>query len=410
MESTDLYQQILGIQDPWYVAAVALDVQAAMVTIQLAHRTEPNCFVCPQCQTTAPVYDHQNERTWRHLDTCQFETRLQAAVPRVNCASCGVLTVQVPWAAPQGRFTLFFESFAIDVLTTAQVQSRAAQLLRLSPEQVESLLERAFRRGLARRSQTTAVSHLTLDEKSLHQGHDYVSIVSDGTLGAVLEVVAERTTAAAETLLEAALSPAQRAQVQVVTLDMWPPFAQAARTQCPQAAQVYDRFHLSQHLNAAVDQTRRAENKNLQTQDDKTLNGTRYLWLRAPTTLNESQQAQLQELCQRDLQTVAVWQLKEDFRDLFACHTVNEAQTFFQKWCLHVTALGNKPLQKVAAMFERHWSGIAAYIEHRVTNAMAESLNTKIQLLKAKARGFRYASGFRRTILFHLGQLDLYPH
>jgi transposase len=410
MESTELYQQILGLQEPWYVAAVALDTQAATVTIQLAHRTGQGLFVCPQCQTVAPVYDHQDARIWRHLDTCQFETRLQAAIPRVNCAHCGVLTVQVPWAEPQGRFTLLFESFAIDVLTTAQVQSRAAQLLRLSPEQVERLLARALQRGLARRSQTAAIPHLTLDEKSLHQGHAYVSIVSDGTHGAVLEVIAERTTQAAETLLERGLSPAQRAQVAVVTLDMWEPFAQAARTQLPQAAQVYDRFHLSQHLNAAVDQTRRAENKRLQAQGDKTLNGTRYLWLRAAATLNESQQAQLQDLCQRELQTGAVWQLKEDFRALFACQTISAAQTFFQSWCARVTALGNAPLQKVATMFERHWSGLAAYIEHRVTNAMAESLNTKIQLLKAKARGFRYASGFRRTILFHLGQLDLYPH
>lgn len=410
MESTELYQQILGLQEPWYVSAVDLDAQAAIVTIQLAHRTGQGLFLCPQCHTVAPVYDHQDERTWRHLDTCQFETRLQAAVPRVNCTRCGVLTVGVPWAAPQGRFTLFFESFAIDVLTTAQVQSRAAQLLRLSPEQVESLLARAVQRGLARRSQTRAIAHLTLDEKSLHQGHEYVSIVSDGTHGAVLEVIAERTTQAATTLLETALSPAQRAQVKVVTLDMWEPFAQAARAQLPQAAHVYDRFHLSQYLNAAVDQTRRAEHKRLQTQGDQTLNGTRYLWLRAATTLPEHQQAQLQDLCQRDLQTVAVWQLKEGFRELFACQTGSDAQTFFQTWCARVTALGNAPLQKVAAMFERHWTGIAAYIDHRVTNAMAESLNTKIQLLKAKARGFRHASGFRRTILFHLGQLDLYPH
>jgi transposase len=191
---------------------------------------------------------------------------------------------------------------------------------------------------------------------------------------------------------------------------MWEPFAQAARTQLPYAALVYDRFHWSQYLNAAVDQTRRAEHKRLQTQGDKTLNGTRYLWLRAASTRHENQQAQWQDLCQRELHTVAVWQLKEDFRALFACPTVSEAQTFFQNWCARVRALGNAPWQKVAAMFERHWSGIAAYIEHRVTNAMAESLNTKIQLLKAKARGFRHASGFRRTILFHLGQLDLYPH
>lgn len=410
MESTELYQQILGLKEPWYVEAVALDAKAATVTIQLAHRLGKGIFQCPHCQQSAPVYDHLDTRTWRHLDTCQFETFLQAQVPRVKCSDCGVHLVNVPWAEPGGRFTLLFECFAIDVLTTAQVQSRAAQLLRLSAGQVESLLARAVARGLARRSPTEVVEHVQLDEKSLHRGHEYVSILSDGQQGRVLEVVAERTTQAAESLFEAALSPAQRANIKVVTLDMWLPFAQATRTQVPQAAQVYDRFHLSQYLNAAVDQTRRAENKRLQAQGSKTLNRTRYLWLRAPATLDERLQAQLTQLCEQDLKTVAVWRLKENFREFFACQTVAEATTFFQTWRQHVKELGNAALEKVATMFEKHWSGLVSYIEHRATNALAESLNTQIQLLKAKARGFRFANGFRRTILFHLGQLDLHPH
>jgi transposase len=226
----------------------------------------------------------------------------------------------------------------------------------------------------------------------------------------VLEVVAERTTQATESLFEQGLSRQQRASVEVATLDMWEPFAQVAREQVPQAAQVYDRFHLSQHLNAAVDQTRRAENKRLRARDDKSLHRTRHLWLRDPATLDESGQAQLAGLSKRDLQTVAVWRLKEEFRGFFACPTVERAGEFFQSWRQRVKGLGNAALQKVATMFERHWLGLVAYIEHRVTNALAESLNTQIQLFKAKARGFRDASGFRRTILFHLGQLDLYPH
>lgn len=409
MESTELYQQILGLQEPWFVQAVALDANAATVTIQLAHRTGKGVFQCPRCQQSAAIYDHAESRTWRHLDTCQFETLLQARVPRLACTQCGVHTVSLPWAEPGGRFTLLFESFAIDVLLTAQVQSRAAQLLRLSAEQVASLLERAVKRGLERRTQSQAVPHVQLDEKSLHRGHHYVSILSDGTQGAVLEVVAERTIQATQSLFQQGLSAAQRPRVEVVTLDMWEPFAQAARAQVPQAAQVYDRFHLSQHLNAAVDQTRRAENKRLQAQQDKSLNRTRYLWLRDPARLDEGQQAQLAELLERDLQTVAVWRLKEEFRAFFACPTVEQASEFFQSWQQRVKELGNAALQKVAAMFARHWSGLVSYIEHRVTNALAESLNTQIQLLKAKARGFRDAVGFRRTILFHLGQLDLYP-
>jgi len=409
MDATELYQPILGLTEPWYVETVTIDEPTTTVTIQLAHQTGSDWFPCPRCQQNAPVYDHLPERTWRHLDTCQFTTLVQARVPRVTCPCCGVHTVRVPWAEPQGRFTALFESYAIDVLLTAQVQSRAAALLRLSAEQVASLLARALKRGLARRSTTQAIPHVTIDEKSLHRGQQYVSVLCDGTQGAVLEVVEQRTTEAAESLFQQGLSPAQRASVRAVSLDMWGPFRQAAQTQVPQAAYVYDHFHVSSYLNAAVAQTRRAENKRLRGQDDTRLTGTRYLWLRNPATLDETQAAQLAELTARELQTAAVWRLKEDFRSFFACRTVTAAQTFFQDWCARVKTLGNAPLQKVAQMLERHWDGLVAYVEHPVTNALAESLNTQIQLLKAKARGFRHALGFRRTILFHLGQLDLYP-
>src|SRR5262249_52513075 len=102
-------------------------------------------------------------------------------------------SVRLPGAEPGGRFTLLLERFAIDVWLSAQVQSRAAQLLRLSAAHVESLLQRAVARGWARRSQTRAVPHVQLDEQSLHRGLESVSSLSDGAPGAVREVVAERT-------------------------------------------------------------------------------------------------------------------------------------------------------------------------------------------------------------------------
>src|SRR5438128_3788964 len=141
MESTELYQQILGITSPWVVESGEIDHQQTRITVVLAHATEPGRFRCPKCDQVAPVYDHHKARTWRHLDTCQFETFLTTQVPRLSCRDCGVLTAQVPWAAPHGRFTLLFECFALDILFTAQVQSRAAQLLRLTEDQVNYLMQ-----------------------------------------------------------------------------------------------------------------------------------------------------------------------------------------------------------------------------------------------------------------------------
>lgn len=409
MESTELYQQILGITAPWFVESVEIDHQQTKITVVLAHATAPGLFRCPKCDAIAPVYDHHKARTWRHLDTCQFETFLTAQVPRVNCRACGVLTAQVPWAAPHGRFTLLFECFALDILFTAQVQSRAAQLLRLTADQVNYLMQRAVERGLKRRDPARAIAHLMVDEKSLQTGHHYVSVLSDGAQGAVLEVVEHRTNEAAQTLFAQALSEAQQAAVKVVTLDMWQPFATAARSRLPNAELVYDRFHLSKHLNAAVDQTRRQEHKRLARAGDERLKQTRYLWLRAPESLSEQQQEQLETLCQSELETVAAWRLKEEFRGFFDCHSAEAATAFFQAWYERVQALGNFRLSKVANMFKEHWSGLIAYLRHRVSNGLAESVNGRIQQLKAKARGFKSWFGFRRAILFHLGQLDLYP-
>jgi transposase len=409
MESTELYQQILGVTAPWFVESVEINHAETRVTVVLAHPTGAGLFRCPKCDQTAPIYDHHEARTWRHLDTCQFQTLLQARVPRVDCRTCGIQTVRVPWASPHGRFTLFFECFALDVLFTAQVQSRAAELLRLTPDQVRSLMQRAVERGLRRRDAERPIPHLMVDEKSLHTGHHYVSVLSDGAHGAVLAVVEHRTNEAAEALFEQALSPPQKAAVKVVSLDMWLPFATAVRQQLPGAELVYDRFHLSEHLNAALDQTRRQEHKRLSRAGDERLKQTRYLWLRAPETLCEKQQEHLEALCQSELETVAVWRLKEEFRGFFDAPNEEVATDFFQSWQTRVEQLGNRPLLKVAAMFKEHWPGLIAYLRHRVTNALAESVNGRMQQLKTKARGFRNYFGFRRAILFHLGQLDLYP-
>jgi transposase len=409
MESTELYQQILGISAPWFVESVEIDHPQTSITVVLAHDTAPGLFRCPKCQAVAPIYDHHKARTWRHLDTCQFETFLTTEVPRVNCRTCGVLTAQVPWAAPHGRFTLLFECFALDILFTAQVQSRAAELLRLKPDQVRYLMQRAVERGLKRRDSLRPIPHLMVDEKSLQTGHHYVSVLSDGAHGAVLEVVEHRTNEAANSLFEQALSVPQKATVKVVTLDMWPPFATAARAQLPDADLVYDRFHLSEHLNAAVDQTRRQEHKRLSQAGDERLKQTRYLWLRAPESLSDKQQEQLETLCQSELETVAAWRLKEEFRSFFDCQSEEAATTFFQSWYERVKELGNFRLSKVANMFKDHWSGLITYLRHRLSNGLAESINGRIQQLKTKARGFKSSFGFRRTILFHLGQLDLYP-
>src|SRR5439155_90318 len=117
---------ILGVQAPWTVDRVDVDVAGGAVHVWLA-RTEGAPAPCPECQTACLIYDHR-EREWRHLDTCQLQTRLHARVPRVECPTHGVVQSAVPWATPGSKFTLLFERLAIDWLLEAAVTAVARQV------------------------------------------------------------------------------------------------------------------------------------------------------------------------------------------------------------------------------------------------------------------------------------------
>jgi len=409
MQDTQLYQQLLGIQDPWRVVNVELDLQEEAVRVYIDFDGPKAAFVCPQCGHYANLYDRRETRSWRHLDSCQFQTYLVASLPRVSCRHHGVLTANVFWAEPNSRFTALFERFAIDVLQATQVQARAAQLLRLSADQVQYLMHKAVARGVAKRSTTETIVHAGLDEKSFQEGHHYATILSDLDAGRVLDLVEHRTEEATTTLLKTTLSEEQKARVECVSMDMWPAFANAQAQVLPHAQIVHDRFHIAGYLNEAVDATRKDEHRQLLRHDDKTLTKTKYLWLRSDPTLTEAQRQSLEALCGLELETAKVWAFKESFRQFFACETEYGASVFFRQWHEAALALGNVHLSKVALMLDRHLDGLLAYVRHRVTNALAENLNGQIQRIKTNARGFRQFANFRVAILFFLGKLDLYP-
>ena len=409
MEDTELYYHLLGIQEPWQVVKVDLDLTDEAVYVYVDFDGRKASFCCPKCKEYANLYDRRKERRWRHLDSCQFQTYLVACTPRVSCKQHGVLTAAVSWAEANSRFTALFERFAIDVLKATQVQSKAARLLRVSADQIEYLMSKSVTRGLSKRASDQTITHAGLDEKSFQRGHRYATILTDLDEGRVIDIIQDRTQEATTELLTTALTAQQKATVQSMTMDMWLAYANAKQTVLPHAEVVHDRFHISGYLNAAVDATRKDEHRRLSRQDDKTISGTKYLWLRSPDSLSDKQKQSLQALSNLELETAKVWAFKECFRQFFACSSEQEAQVFFTQWYDAATTLGNRHLTKVAQMLQNHLAGLLAYVRHRITNALAENINGRIQQIKTNARGFRRFANFRIAILFFLGKLDLYP-
>jgi transposase len=409
MDDRTLYATILGIAAPWEVARVELDDHAKAVHVWLEERSGTT-FTCPECQRVSPLYDHV-ERSWRHLDTCQYETRLHARVPRVDCAEHGVKTVPVPWATAHSRFTMLFERLAIAWLKEA-TPAAVARRLGLTWEEANGIVERAVRRGLARRS-SVAGRRLGIDEHSYLKHFQFVTMVVDLDEQTVLHVADDRS---AETLASyfESLSIDERLAIEAIAMDMWDPYRRTVRDYVPDGDMkiVFDKFHVMRHVIEAMDQVRRREQRALRKRGDRRLTGTKFLWLKNQVGRHDftaASRRQFRRLRESTLKSARAWAMKEAFRHIWDYRSIPAARAFFDRWQAWAVRSRLRPMIHVAGIIRRHLENILTYITHRITNAVTEGLNAKIQWIKYSSRGFRHRERFKRAIYFHCGGLDLDP-
>ncbi len=149
MEDIEFYAQLLGLPDPWRVRKVALDITANRVDVWVEELPGAR-WNCPECSQGAPVYDHGEERVWRHLNTCQCQTFLHARLPRTKCVDHGVRQVSAPWAGPGSQFTMACESWLIDTLRECDVTG-VSRLTGASWDESWGVMAKAVARGKARK-------------------------------------------------------------------------------------------------------------------------------------------------------------------------------------------------------------------------------------------------------------------
>jgi len=407
MHDTALYQYLLGLKSPWTVSRVELNVKGQCVEVWAGH-PEGASWACPHCARGLPLYDHAEERTRRHLDSCQYQTHLHARIPRVACGEHGVVQVTVPWAEARSRFTLLFERLAIDVLGLCDVTG-ATKILRISWDEAWGIMERAVTRR-RRRKASKVVRRIGVDEKAAAKGHRSVTLVCDVADGTVEHIAEARKKESLDGYYQG-LSAEQLAGIEAVAMDMWEPYIQATLARVPEAAAkiVFDRFHLMGYLGKAVDTVRKQEHRELMASGDATLKGSKSLGLYSRENVPARRRDEFDALRRKELKVGRAWAITESLRRLW--HYVYPASgwKFWKRWYFWATHSRLEPIRRAAGTVRRHIDNILTYYQHPVTNAMSEGLNSKIQKIKSMACGFRNLEHFKTAIYFHCGGLDLYP-
>ena len=407
MENTTFFTELLGIQSPWYITEVSLNQKKRRVDIYVQHKSNIR-FPCPECQQFCSIYDHTPEREIRHLNTCHMATFIHVRLPRINCPLHGVQQIVSGLSDKNVTMTFEFESFVLNLQQECSIES-VCRLLNLDWHSCQRIQEQAVARGFSRKPHAIP-KRIGVDEKSFAKGHTYETLVYDLDKGCVEYVCDDREQASLESYYKR-FKQEERAAVEAVAMDMWDPYIAATKAYIPDAQEkiTFDRYHVMKIVITAVDKVRKQEHRMLMEQNNSLLKGTKYLWLWNEENIPEYRREEFDELRSKELKVCRARAIKEQLRYLWDYNKSGWMRRFFNDWYWWAVHSRLKPIIDAAKSIKTHLDNIITYAKHKITNALGESLNSKIEKVKRLACGYRNRDHYKTAIYFHCGSLDLYP-
>lgn len=402
MDVTLLFTAALGLTNQWYVTSVNFEdvngTKELHIQIDFHKGAKFEC-PCEECTETTGAYDTEN-KTWRHLNFFQYKTYITARVPRIKCSKHNVKSVIVPWARAGSGFTLMFEAWVVllaQSLPVAQIEKMTGEHDTRIWRVVKHYVDKAL--ALEDRSSVTAIG---VDETS-RKGHSYITSFVDLSESKVLYVTTGKDAETVTDFVEDFKSHnGDPDKVRVVTCDMSPAFMSGINKSFPKANTIIDKFHVIKLANEAVDKVRKEEVKSV-----PELKKSKYLWLKNATSLTQQQTLKFNELKKLNLKTARAYAMKTSLQDIYSLQlSKTEAETTLRKflsWLMHSNL---EPMKACARSIRQHFQEILNYFQYRKTNAVLEGVNSIIQNIKRRSRGFRNIEFFKTAIYLTCGKLN----
>ncbi|MDX1605560.1 MAG: ISL3 family transposase [Candidatus Competibacterales bacterium] len=401
MDTVGLFTAALGLQSPWEVAHVRFDPEAGEIHFDVACPSKR--LACPACGAGDQPIHERKTRSWQHLHFFQYRAYLHVQVPRVACAGCGKTTqAEVPWARPQSGFTLLFEALVITLAQSMPV-AQVARLLGVSDQRLWRLLNAVIEQARSRED-FSGVERIGVDEK--HLGRlGFISLFHDaGPRRRVLFGCAGRDASVFERFVDELKGHGgQLERIEAVTMDLSKAYQAGAREHLPQAVACFDGFHLIKLANAAVDEVRRAEVKQV-----SELKGTRWGTLKDAKDWTYGQICDMHWLTRSNLKTARAWRIKEALRKAIA-QPGDDAERALKRWISWARRSRLLAFKRLGATIRDHLPGILNSLRLGLSNATAESINAKVQAAIARARGFRTGRCLMSVIYLIAGKLTHLP-
>src|SRR5713226_9425467 len=386
------------------------------------HRGQPHCIEirlephrgirakCSECRQSAPGYDQLPERSWLFVPLWGIKTYFLYPPRRVECPAHGVVVEHIPWSEGKRPITTAMMGFLARWARHLSWR-QTARAFQTSCGAVYRSVEWFVEWGLAHR-QLEGVQSIGIDEIHWGKGKradNFLTVIYqiDSHCRRLLWVGRRRTQATLRRGL-AALGPAVVNGLRYVCSDMWRAYLKVIATKVPQALHVLDRFHITMHLNQAVDQVRRAESGRLRGRPmAEKLKHMRWQLLRRGSRVRGRAKQRLCGLLHTKLATGRAWMLKETFQDFWRYRSLTWASAFLDVWCCRALRSRIEPMKKVARMLRTHQELLLNWFRAKgeVSSGAVEGLNNKIRVVTRRSYGFRTFDAMEIAMYHTLGRL-----
>ena len=398
----EMFAQSIGLSDPWTIERAEFDEKKKEVHVYVKARKTAK-YPCPKCGKMCSRYDdEETERVWRHGDVVFFPCYIHCRRPRIKCED-GIHVVTAPWARPGSRYTLLFESYAM-LLAQSMPVNQARKLLRISHTSLTAILRYWVHKAVDEED-LSEVRSICVDETSFKKGHSYVTVISDAVKRRVIDVEEGRDAATVERFsykLEEKGGDCGR--IKTYISDMSAAYESARELCFPDSTQIIDKFHVKQLMLQAMDEVRKAEQGKTFSRSKKS--GKKLLMI-PEKRLTKQQQERIATLSKQYPNTGRAYRMVQALDEMYNCDSKENAEVVFNRLISWLNRSRLEPMKKVAKTLKQHKSTILSYFQYRLTNAIAEGINSLIQAAKRKARGYRTFEGYSCMIYLVVGKLKL---
>ena len=318
---------------------------------------------------------------------------------RVECETCGVKQERLDFLASNTKFTKRL-ALSIGGLCRSMPIKDVAKRMGLDWHTVKELEKDYMREQLARAGPPSP-SVIGVDEIAIKKRHTYRIVVSDLEKRRAIWFGGDGRSEADMDRFYAFLGEENREKIRLAVMDMWKPFRTSTQAHAPQAAILFDKFHILRHLGEALDKVRKAEYARVTGTKRKFIKGQKYVLLAHKENLTSEGRKSLKLLLAANKRLNTAYLLRESFAQLWDYKSEAWARRFFDNWKSQLRWQRLKPFEDFAAMIDRHWDGIAAYCrpENKIALGFVEGLNNKIRVFQRRAYGLRDEDYLRLKIL-----------